>query len=212
MSIGPTHHAVESFRRFYPVSDRDALVVAFTAGDEVEPEIAMRLTGRKGEPRSHNVYRLHVERTGLFVFDPRSETIVTFLRFYGTDQRELAIRLFGERERSTARHTWIIREETEPEPPAPKVGNRRIQCLPRPDNREGPLVHLGAPWSYVEISPAALEAMGGSRESAKRRLFDYRPRPLKGSKSVAVVNGTSGELLSIERNGPGRLSIVVADE
>lgn len=232
MNWRPTHHAVERYRVFYPRAEGRDVAAAAIAGPELEPPIAYRLLGRGWAPRGGTVYRLHPERTGIFAIDPATETIVTFLRFYGSPQRGLAVRLFGHGSPPTARFDWNRQAEPEPEPePEPDDAYKKAH----PSDPLGPLVHFGAPWGRVSLTDAALQRLGGQRDQAKAWLFRNRCRPrhpgsprfthdervrameaaaaLPGAELVALCRAPDGAVLwaAVPEDSPGTIRLRVLD-
>lgn len=114
-----SHHAVESYRIFYPTADVDVVKGAVAAGLVISNPIALKMVGRRSPHKDmRGSYVLHVERTGIFVLSDVEQpqdaplidlvTVITFLRFYAYNQYTLAKRLYPQGAAPpTADATWV---------------------------------------------------------------------------------------------------------
>lgn len=100
-----TRHVLARYREFYPGSDGKDLLRAFAASEDIDEHIANRLAGRSWCVEGSSRYRLHSERTGLFVVAGTS--LVTFIRLYSDRQRQLAVKLYGKRDAPPAEPSTI---------------------------------------------------------------------------------------------------------
>lgn len=92
MTIIPDY-AIARYRVFYPKATRSDMREEAEAALEIEGPTASALVGRRATLRgSVSRYRLHQQRTGLFVLD--GNRVVTFLRFYSLRQYDMACELW----------------------------------------------------------------------------------------------------------------------
>lgn len=89
-----THHALDRYRIRYPDASEVETLWAVQDAIDISPDIALSLAGRSWQVGrgTTDTYRLHRDRSGIFVLDGRR--VITFLRFYGHTQQDLARRLY----------------------------------------------------------------------------------------------------------------------
>jgi hypothetical protein len=114
--IVPTLHATKAYAIFYPDATHKELMGALHRAFVVSMEVAITATRRKSPRNSSNsTYLMHEERSGIFVLEPDTNglVLVTFLRFYGYDQHQYAVDLFGPPPTFTAdtRYANLVRSD-----------------------------------------------------------------------------------------------------
>lgn len=152
-----TRHAVEAYHIFYPGASEDQVSAELSQALSVPSAIALKMVGRRGpHPRSEGSYRLHRERTGIFVLS-KDEVVITFLRFYSWRQYQLACRLYpGDIPEPTCSSRWVDQARAE-----------------RKQTREGSAgaprdLHIaGAPASVVRVTKGVANLFE-SRNEARR--------------------------------------------
>lgn len=198
LSVRITHHARLRYEEAYPQHDpREAIPYELDRSTPVEEEIAARITGRsRVHSDASSTYRLHAERTGLFVLSLAQDVLITFLRFYGRSQHDLAVELFGPGRSPTAALSWVAGAAT-PTLPAGDTPLERLfaEMAVCPTTRSGQLtqtvrkaaaaagcpvasVPYGLPWVVVPAERADLHTAAAKLAPQAAHNTDVRARAL----------------------------------
>jgi hypothetical protein len=106
-----SRHALDRYREFYPRAEMRDVATAMRASELVDGDTARILVSHPVGSMSERAWLLHPERTGFFLCVPQEDggkgwTCVTFYRFYGRRQRDLALRLWPGAVPPTCDYSW----------------------------------------------------------------------------------------------------------
>lgn len=155
-----THHAWTRYSDHYPAATEADVLREVEAAEEINRSVGDVLRGRFA-PAKHDttVYRLHRQRTGMFLVD--GPVVVTYFRFEISQHRQ-AVRMYGEGEPvdECVPWAWLVRLESEDttdddsEPPA-----LAAECNPPaespPTGHTGRTTILGVPIEDIHLSAGA---------------------------------------------------------
>lgn len=162
---GLSNNVHEQYQRFYPMAAHNELVAAIEAAEPIDRNIAARLVGRNWA-REGSDYLLHRERTGMFVVT--CSVVVTFLRFYGFSQYELAVKLFGDGDYPTAEVGWRALLELRAEQPLPEPSPPAPEPIPGLVPKQRPL----PAYEEIKVSSGAAKALFVDKAIAHGRVFE----------------------------------------
>ena len=214
-----TTHVQDSYRIFYMDAEDEDIIQAVEDAEEIEPTIALRMVGRRNSHAEQSgKYRLHRQRTGIFVV-AEDCTVITFLRFYSRIQYDLAIRLYGEGDPLTLEKNPYADPKPEPEPEPPEPKKTKTKTYPWRDRE---IQVLGVPVTEIAISEGVRKALGG-KDQVRDALYRSLPRdPTEEDlpKSYHAIDGVSlapskmfevgDKLLALYEEPDGTVRVVLA--
>ena len=164
-----TYTAMTRYLELYPEATRDEMIDAALEGDDVEPNVAQRLLGRRWDAKDfYGEYILHSERTGLFVVKESSahddtDVIVTFAAFRSSAQRLMALSLYGEGAAPTTVVQWLSPQTTPNTPERTEEPPARKEPKPEPTE------------PVFTVSQGARKAVPGSAERIRGLMEELPP-------------------------------------
>lgn len=142
-----THHAWTRYSDHYPAATEADVLREVEAAEEINRSVGDVLRGRFSTAKHDiSVYRLHRQRTGMFLVD--GPVVVTYFRFEISQHRQ-AVRMYGEGAPvdECVPWAWLVRPELE------EVSDEDTE--PPPTGRTNRTAILGVPIENIHLSAGA---------------------------------------------------------